>query len=205
MDAQLQELIETIKSEGVQTAEKQAEQIVASAEEKAAEIVQSAEKRAADLIASAHTEQEKLDHAGREALQQAGRDLILSVQNRLGEMFSAIVETATSEAISADVLENAIATVVSAWSEGKTGPVDVLIGASDLERVEKRLRSRLAEKLKGGTEIKIADTVKSGFRVGTKDGALYYDFTAESIAEALYAYVGPRLRDVLRDAAADRK
>ena len=39
MDAQLQELLETIKTEGVQTAEKQAEQILASAEEKAREII----------------------------------------------------------------------------------------------------------------------------------------------------------------------
>ena len=202
MDVQLQELIDTIKTEGVQTAEKQAEQIVASAEEKAREITGEAEKRAGELIEEARAEQAKLEQSGRETLKQAGRDLILSVQAQFAAMFKSVVNAAAGEAISADILENTIVTVVNAWSQGKTDPLDVILSEGDLKQLEQRLRNRLAEQISAGSEIKPSDAVKSGFRVSTKDGALYYDFTVESLAEALSAYVGPRLTAVLKEAAA---
>jgi len=201
MDAQLQEVIETIKSEGRKTAEKQAEQIIASAEEKARKIVEEAEGRARKIVEDARTEQAKLDQSGRETLRQAGRDLILGVQTQLESIFKAVVGTAVGESISSDILENSIVTVVSAWSQGKDQPVDILLSEKDAARLETRLRSRLSEHISAGTEIRPTSAVKSGFRVSTKDGTLYYDFTVASIAEALSAYVGPRLREILKDAA----
>ncbi len=201
MDAQLQELLETIKTEGVQTAEKQAEQILASAEEKAREITGDAEKRARELVEEARAEQAKLDQSGRETLKQAGRDLILGVQAQLAAMFKTVVGSAAVEAISADILENTIVTVVNAWSQGKTDTLDVILSEADLKRLEQRLRSRLADRISAGTEIRANNAVKTGFRVSTKDGSLYYDFTARSIADALSAYVGPRLVAILKDAA----
>ncbi|MEE8440414.1 MAG: V-type ATP synthase subunit E [Spirochaetia bacterium] len=201
MDAQLQELIDVIKTEGVQTAEKQAEQIIASAEEKAGRITGEAEERAGALVEEARAEQVKLDQSGRETLKQAGRDLILSVQAKLGAMFKAVVNSAAGEAISADILENTIVTVVNAWSQGKTDSLDVIVSEADLNRLEQRLRGRLAERISAGTEIKPNNAVKTGFRVSTKDGALYYDFTVESLADALSSYVGPRLTAVLKEAA----
>lgn len=201
MDAQLQELIETIKAEGVQAAEKQAEQIIASAEEKALQITGEAEKRAKELVEEAQAEQARLDQSGRETLKQAGRDLILSLQAQLVAMFKTVVNSAANEAISADILENTIVTVVSAWSQGKNDSLDIILSEADLKRLEQRLRSRLSERISAGTEIKPNNAVKTGFRVSTKDGSLYYDFTVESIAEALSAYVGPRLTAVLKDAA----
>lgn len=202
MDAQLQELIETIKTEGVQTAEKQAEQIIASAEEKARQITGEAEKGAGDLIEEARAEQVKLEQSSRETLKQAGRDLILGVQTQLTAMFKSVMNAAAGEAISADILENTIVTVVNAWSQGKTDPLDVILSEGDLKQLEERLRNRLAERISAGAEIKPSAAVKSGFRVSTKDGALYYDFTVESLAEVLSAYVGPRLTAILKEAAA---
>ena len=202
MDAQLQELIETIKTEGVQSAEKQADQIVASAEEKAAQITGDAEKKAKQMIDDARAEQAKLDQSGRETLKQAGRDLILGVQTQLVEVFKSVVSVAAGDAISADILENTIVAVVTAWSQGRDEALDVILGESDLSRMEQRLRSRLSAEVSAGTEIRPNNAVKSGFRVSTKDGSLYYDFTVESIAEALSAYVGPRLSAVLKEAAA---
>jgi V/A-type H+-transporting ATPase subunit E len=201
MDTQLQELIEAIKAEGVQTAEKQAEQIVASAEEKSKAIVADAEKRATEILNQAREEQKKLDQSGREALSQAARDLILGVEARLRDMFKAVTEAATGEAISSDILENTIVAVVTAWSQGRSESLDVLVSESDLGKLEQRLRNRLAEHIASGTEIRASEAIKTGFRVSSRDGGMYYDFTVETIADALSAYVGPRLTNVLREAA----
>lgn len=202
MDTQLQELIETIKAEGVQSAEKQAEQIVAAAEEKAQEITANAQKQAASIVEEAKADRSRQEAAGKEAVRQAARDLVLSVQAQLTAIFRRVVEGATGETFDAGVLESAVVTVVQAWAEGRDERLDVLLSEADLKKVESNLRNRLAQQLAAGTEIKATPAVSNGFRIASRDGGVYYDFTADAVAEALVAYVTPRLAETIREAAA---
>ena len=202
MDTQLQELIETIKAEGVQSAEKQAEQIVAAAEEKAQEITANAQKQAASIVEEAKVDRSRQEAAGKEAVRQAARDLVLSVQAQLTAIFRRVVEGATGETFDAGVLESAVVTVVQAWAEGRDERLDVLLSEADLKKVESNLRNRLAQQLAAGTEIKATPAVSNGFRIASRDGGVYYDFTADAVAEALAAYVTPRLAETIREAAA---
>jgi V/A-type H+/Na+-transporting ATPase subunit E len=201
MDTQLQELIETIKAEGVQTAEKQAQQIVAAAEEKAQEITASARKQAALIVEEAKTDRTRQEAAGKEAVRQAARDLVLTVQAQLTAIFHEVVEAATGETLAGDALASAVVTVVGAWAEGKDEGIDVLLSQGDLAKLESDLRNRLAAKLASGAEIKGSPAVKGGFRISTRDGGVYYDFTSDAIAEALSAYLTPRLAETIREAA----
>ena len=112
MDTQVQELIEAIKADGLQTAEKQAEQIIAAAEEKAEHIVAEANKRSEQIISDAQKDRSRQEAAGMEAVKQAGRDLILGVQSNLVAMFKTVVETQSADAYRGEVLERAVTTVV---------------------------------------------------------------------------------------------
>ncbi|MFP4114509.1 MAG: V-type ATP synthase subunit E [Spirochaetota bacterium] len=200
MDTQLKELIETIKAEGVQNAEKQAEQIVAAAEEKAQEITANARRQAAGIVEEAKLDRTRQEAAGKEAVKQAARDLVLTVQAQLTSVFREVVEKATSDTMTDAVLEGAITTVVSAWAQGKDEQIDVLLAESDLKKLESSLRAKLAERLAAGTEIKASPSVKGGFRIASRDGGVYYDFTTDAIAEALSSYVTPRLAETIREA-----
>ena len=202
MDTQLQELIETIKAEGVQSAEKQAEQIVAAAEEKAQEITANAQKQAASIVEEAKADRSRQEAAGKEAVRQAARDLVLSVQAQLTAIFRRVVEGATGETFDDGVLESAVVTVVQAWAEGRDERLDVLLSEGDLKKIESNLRNRLAQQLAAGTEIKATPAVSNGFRIASRDGGVYYDFTADAVAEALATYVTPRLAETIREAAA---
>ena len=83
MDVQLQELLETIKKDGLKAAEEEAKTVLERAEKRAEEIVEKARKEAKGLIEDAKHEAEKAETSGREALKQAGRDLILSINKRI--------------------------------------------------------------------------------------------------------------------------
>ncbi len=203
MDTQLKELIETIKAEGVEGAERQAQQIVGSAEEKSEEIISQARSRAAEIVEQANSDRARQEASGKEAVKQAARDLVLNVQSQLTAIFRAVVENAVNESFDAGVLERAVETVIGAWATGEDASVDVLLSKEDLGKLESSLRSRLAEQLSSGTEIKAAAGVQDGFRVSTRDGRVYYDFTVDAIAEGLCAYVTPRLADTIREAAKD--
>ena len=199
MDTQLKELIETIKAEGVESAEKQAQEIVASAEQKAQEITANARKQAQSIVDDAKRDRVRQESAGKEAVKQAARDLVLNVQSQLAAVFREVVEQATHEAFDAGALERAIETVVRAWADGKDEAIDVLLAQKDLETLELSLRARLAKRIASGTEIKAAPGITGGFRIATRDGGVYYDFTADAITEGLCAYLTPRLADTIRE------
>lgn len=201
MDTQVKELIETIKAEGVQSAEKQAEQIVAAAEEKAEEITSNARKEAAGIVEEARADRARQEAAGTEAVKQAARDLILTVQSELTAIFREVVERSTGETLSGDVLEQAIIKVVQSWASGSGEQIDVMLSEGDLAKLESTLRNRLSTELASGTEIKASPAVKGGFRIATRDGNLYYDFTTDAIADTLASYVTPRLARTIREAA----
>ncbi len=201
MDTQLKELIETIKAQGVESAEKQARQIVESAEQKAQEITENARKQAQSIVDEAKRDRARQESAGKEAVKQAARDLVLNVQAQLTSIFREVVEEATRGALDAGALEKAIETVVRAWADGKEGDIDVLLSQKDLDALELSLRARLAKRISSGTEIKAAPGITGGFRIASRDGGVYYDFTADAITEGLCAYLTPRLADTIRDAA----
>ncbi len=202
MDTQLKELIETIKAEGVQGAEKQAQQIITSAEEKSEDLISQARARAAEIVEQANSDRARQEAAGKEAVKQAARDLLLNVQSQLTAMFRTVVENAVEQSFDAGVLERAVETVIGAWAQGTDASIDVLLSEKDLATLESSLRTKLADYLRSGAEIKAAAGIQSGFRVSTRDG-VYYDFTVDAVAEGLCAYVTPRLAETIREAAKD--
>ncbi len=201
MDAQLKELIDTIKTEGIETAEAKADEIVQGAEKRAQEITQDAEKRAEETVRKAEAEARKREEAARAAVQQAGRDLLLAVRNRLISILRNLVEEETKSRFEGKVLEEAIVGLVSNWSPEKGSDITVLLPQKQYEKLEKNLRSRLAEELKSGANIAPSERVDSGFRITEQEGTVHYDFTADAIAEALAQFLSPRLAETVREAA----
>ena len=201
MDIQLKELIETIKKDGIASAEAQAAQIIAEAEQKAEEIRQKAQHEAEKLIQEAKREVERTEQASRDALVQAGRDLLLSLERRIVLLFEGVIKAATQEALGGEGIVQILTALVSAWVEKNSPDIEILLSPKDYQKLEKGLQSRLAAELKKGVVIKPHPSVEAGFRIGEKNGSAYYDFTVEGLAEILAATLSPRLAELLKKAA----
>lgn len=200
MDVQLQELIDKIKSDGVASAEKDAAEIVERAEQKAKSIIEEAEKKADGIVQDAKRQEEQAVRSGKDALAQAGRDMVLNLQERLTALFDAIMKSEAAAAMSGNALESAIATLMSTWSAEKSGNIDVLLSQSDLDAIGESLKAKLAAKIGEGMEIKASAGLEGGFRVSVKDGSAYYNFTPTEIAESLGEYLNPKLKEILQQA-----
>ena len=192
MDVQLQELIDRIKSEGVASAEKQA-----------AAIVEEAEKKAKAIVEAAKQKEEQMVRSGEDALVQAGRDLLLNLQDKVTSLFNAVIETETAKVLSGEILESAVVKIISAWSAGEEGSVDVLLPQEELKALETSLRKKLSNKLAEGIEIKPSADLSAGFRISVENGSAYYDFTPTEIATILSQYLNPRLAETLQQATTD--
>jgi V/A-type H+-transporting ATPase subunit E len=107
MDAQLQELIDRIKAEGVKSAEAEAERIRQEAQRRADEIVAEAHKSAADIVARGQAEADRFDQTSQEAVRQAARNTILSLRSQITAIFRALTETEVGKVLTGKVLEDA--------------------------------------------------------------------------------------------------
>ena len=202
MDIQLQELIDKIKKDGVASAEAKAQEIIAEAEKKAASIISSAEEKADSIIKSGKAETERMEKASIDAIRQAGRNLLISFRDGVNAQLSALIATETSKVYNADMLKTLIPETVKAWaSKDDANSLSVLLSEKDLKELEKDLGAALKEQINSGLEIKLDNSLTKGFRIGTKDGSAFYDFSAESVADLFSAYLNPKTSAIMKEAA----
>lgn len=206
MDVQLQELIDRIKKDGVANAEKSSEKIIADAEKKAAEIVSEAEKKADGIIKTAKTETQRMEKASEDAITQAGRNMLLSFRDSLVAELDRLIQVETSKAYSNELLARLIPETVKAWTQHTDAEdLAVLLSEKDLKALESGLSDALKAEIQKGLVIKADKTLASGFRIGVKDGAAFYDYSAESVAELFASYLNPRTAELMKGAAEGTK
>ena len=116
MDVQLQELIDKIKKDGVASAENASAAIIAEAEKKAAQIVAEAEAKADNILKSAKTETERMEKSSKDAIAQAGRNLLISFRDGVTVSLDALIKKEVTEAYNADMLKTLIPETVKAWA-----------------------------------------------------------------------------------------
>lgn len=196
MDIQLQQLLETIKSEGVEAAEKKAAEIIATAEKKAQEILAEAQEKADKIVKQAKQTAEQREATAKAAIYQAGRDTVLAIEKQLKEVFGRLVAQTVGATYKGKVLEAAILEVVRQWAADVDGGV-VVLNPEQAAALEDSLKAKLAEQLKKGIQITPSNKVSGGFIIKQEDGAAYYDFTAEAIAEVLTTHLNPMLAQII--------
>ena len=204
MDVQLQELIDKIKKDGVVTAEAEASKSVEASEKKAEGIIADAQAKAAEIIKNAKAETERMEKASEEAIIQAGRNMLLSFKDSLIGELDGLIKAETEKAESKDVLTKLIPETVKAWAKNAdASELSVLLSEKDLKILESALTSELKAEVSKGLEIKPDKTLSAGFRIGVKNGAAYYDYSADSLAEMFAAYLNPKVAALLKTAAKD--
>ena len=204
MDVQLQELIDKIKKDGVVTAEAEAAKIVEASEKKAEGIIADAQAKAAEIIKNAKAETERMEKASEEAIIQAGRNMLLSFKDSLIGELDGLIKAETEKAESKEVLTKLIPETVKAWAKNAdASELSVLLSEKDLKILESALTSELKAEVSKGLEIKPDKTLSAGFRIGVKNGAAYYDYSADSLAEMFAAYLNPKVAALIKIAAKD--
>ena len=201
MDVQLKELIEKIKSEGVKTAEDQAAEIIRKAEQKAEAIIADAESKAKTARDKASADAARFETTGNEALKQSSRDLIISTNKKLEQIFSRLLKNEVDEVLKGSFLESVIMTVVKNW-KNDLEDMSVLLPENELKKLESGLKTKISKEIKGSLEIKPLSGLDSGVRVSSKDGSAYFDFTGEGISGLLSELLNPKIASLLQEATA---
>jgi V/A-type H+-transporting ATPase subunit E len=191
MAEELQHLIERIRKEGVEKAETESSDIVTAAKAEAEKIVAAAKAEAAQMVAQAEQDADVFTVRSTRALEQAGRDLLLTVGKGVEAIFNALLNDVVVQSLNADVMANLI---------GKLAEEGVSVKVS--EEVLNVLKTQFADKMKSGIDLGADQEILAGFKLVEKEGSAYRDFTDEAIVEALSAYLRPQLAEILKKAVA---
>lgn len=201
MEIQLQELIDQIKKDGVETAEAQAESILNSAKAEAEEIVARAQAQADKILLDAKNKNDRIVKSGEEAIRQAGRNLLISFRDSVSRELSAIVRENVSDVYSSDALSKIIVSAVESWAaKPDADDLSVILNSNELEALEKNALAELNAKMRKGVTLKASDSFDGGFRIAEKDGQVYYDYSTEAVVEMLSNYLNPKVAEIMKEA-----
>ena len=205
MAQDIKNLIEKIQKEGVEAAQAKAKEIESRAQAKAKEIVDKAKAQADGLISEAKISIAKIEQGGRASLQQAGRDLLISLRKEISAMLDKVIADSVRESLNPEELVKIITAVIK---EGKVKDKDQIIVSlkkEDQEKIEKGLLGEFKEEVKKGIVLKPSEDISGGFRISYDAGKSHFDFTDKALAEYFSLYVKPKIGEMLNGVSADEK
>lgn len=196
MDENLDALIERIKREGTEKAEKEAKEIGHKAREKAEKIIDDAKRLSDEILRKSEEDCKRRKQAMLDELELAARDIILSMEQKILKMFRNILEEKIGSSLSADQ-STLINSILEKWQNSAQG-WRIYLSESDLHHLTEDLLNSLRERIKGGLEVQPDSEIKAGFKIMAENESYYLDFTAGSTAELLMERLSPPLRAILR-------
>jgi len=201
MTEQVQELINKIKTEGIQEAQSKAQEMEAAAQKKADDIIASAEQKALHLMSDAKAHQERLQEATQKALAQTARDMLLKLRQEICAALSRIADQEVHQALSKDKLADLIEAVIKGYAKGsQSDGIVVLLGEKDYKALKDSLLVQLKKTVKQGVTIKASAHVSAGFTISFDEGRSSYEFTDETLVDFLSRSVNEDVAVLLNEA-----
>ena len=202
MTEQLQDLLARIQKEGTEKADAEAQRVLGEARTKADALVRAAEQTAAERHTQAERDAALLAERGRKALEQAARDVVLTVGDAITRAFQDMVGAAVGQALQGDALNEMLLAVVKAYctADGRQARIDVLVPAARQQQVRDFFLARFREALENGVEIRGDASLAGGFTVRLAQGNISHDFSQDAIADALCQLLRPQVAEIVRQA-----
>ena len=163
MELQIQDLVTSIRREGLDAAKVEAESIISEAKKKAESIVSGVKTEA----------QQYKDSAEKEIA-------VLAFETEIKAVFERILASGVRKELSGEGLGKLIRAAVSGENLADY--------AAEVAEVTEELKKELADEIKNGLEIRPAKNVQHGFRLASKDGSGYFDCSEDGIMEMLTPY-----------------
>lgn len=208
----VQELIEKLRTQGVENGRAEADKIIADARAQAAALIKDAEKRADTLIGKAREEANFITKAGTEALQLAERNAILELKDFLLDKFSEQIQAVVSSAMEDEkLLEKMIVEVAGENSLRGEKQVEVVlprkvIGVDELRENPELIKAggllafamkQAGTLLQKGVTFTVGAENKTGIGFRLKDKDIEVELSEEAVAAVLLRHLQPRFRALL--------
>lgn len=197
MSEDLQYLIDRIQKEAVNKAESEASAIIASAKTKAAELVKAAEVEAAAKLEKADKDAAVYAERSERALEQAARDVLISVGRRFEKMVNDIVALQVQKNLTGATVKE----MMLALAKNYNSDLDVVLSEAEKSKLQSFVVGEFQKALGAGVKVESDAGIKFGFQLKLENGNVSHEFTAPAIATALSSLVRPNIAKIVSDVA----
>lgn len=195
----LQQLTDKLYQEGLEKGRAEADNLVAAAKSEAQKIVAEAEARAAKIIAEAEDKAADVEKNAMTEISLAGKQAVAKIK---AEIENIIVAKAAAEGVKKANLDVAfvkdmLLAVAKNWNNGAKVELVALLPEAKKAELDKEFEAVAKSLLAEGVELGFAADVKSGFKVGEKQGGYYISFSDEAFEALLGGYLREKVAKLL--------
>ena len=195
MENKLQELTRKLYDEGLEKGRADADKLVADAKAEAARLVAEAKAEAEAIVKAAEAKAEDLRKNSMAEISLAGKQAVAKLKEQVAEMIIAksTVEGVKAANLDAEFVKKMLLEVAHNWNGASSDNVSLSAMLPEAKKAEldAAIEKSAKELLAAGVEVGYSKNVKSGFKVGAKNGGYYISFSDEDFN----ALLGEYLRD----------
>lgn len=200
MENKLKELTDKLYGEGLEKGRAEADRLVSEAEAKASKIVAEAEAKAGDIVKRAETKAADVEKNTMTEIELAGKQAVAKIKGEIADLITArSAGSAVKEAtLDAAFVKEMLLAVAKNWN-GASSEVrlEALLPESRRKELDARLAASAKELLAAGLEVGYSSEVRTGFKVGARDGGYYISFTDESFEALMHEYLREKVSQML--------
>jgi V/A-type H+-transporting ATPase subunit E len=205
----VQELIDRLKSEGVQEGQEQANALLTEAKKQAASIIDSARAEADGILRDAVKEAEQIEINGKRALKLAARDTGLQLKEQLEHEFRGwLCALVQSELGRPSILPQLLREMAGQCSQtiqesDATGELVILAPETQeaqnksVEELNAFVENEAATMFRQGVSVQFDPSVQHGFRMRLVEKNIEIDMTDEAVTAALMRFLAPKFRKLI--------
>ncbi|WP_300737349.1 hypothetical protein [uncultured Alistipes sp.] len=201
MENKLQQLTQKLYDEGLEKGRADADKLVAEARAEAQKIVAEANARAEEIVRKAQAKAEDVEKNTMTEISLAGKQAVSKIKS---EIASLIVAKSTSEGVKNALVDPAfvkemLVAVARNWNGADSGKVELqaLLPETERAKFDAAFAKSARALLDAGIEVGYSKDVKSGFKVGAKDGGYYISFSEEDVEALLGEYLREKVYQLL--------
>ena len=196
----LDQLLQTIKKEGIEQAHLEAEKIRSDAVEEGQRLISEAQELAQQTQAQTEAALAQTEAAMNQRLTMAARDLSLRLEEELVGRFRRFVSQQLSPTLDGDGLADFLAGLAGGFSsEQGLAPLEVSVNPAELAALEAALGQSFRTELGRDIELLGDPAVAAGLLIKEKGADYFFDFSAPKLAQLLSDHCGPRLKRYFRE------
>lgn len=198
-NTKLQQLTDKLYQEGLEKGRAEADSLVAEAEARAAKIVAEAEARAAKIVTDAERKAEDVEKNAMTEIALAGKQAVAKIKSEIETLIVAKVSAGGVKSANLDpaFIKEMLLAVAANWNNGAKADLKALLPEAKKAELGAAFDAAAGTLLAEGIEVGFSADVKSGFKVGEKNGGYYISFSDESFEALLGGYLREKAAELL--------
>lgn len=204
MENKLQQLTQKLYDEGLEKGRAEADRLVGEAHAEADRIVADARAEAESIVRKAQAEAEDVRKNAMTELSLAGKQAVAKIKHEIASMIIArtVSGSVRDAAMDPAFIKEMLLAVARNWNGADSSKVSLqaLLPETERAKLDAAFEQSAKELLAAGIEVGYSKDVKTGFRVGAKDGGYYISFSDKDFDALLREYLRDKVSQMLYQA-----